>query len=206
MAKTQASTTTRSSKVTWPGVFSVCLLFLFSPTAAANGHRRSEGVPPESDNHLNVQDFVGDAVRVSPASACPRILPDKMKNPFMSLTTPLAVRDYELAGCWTGKLEGKNFVLTEYFSPYAGGGLAIQYDGHLVGRVASGSGKPSIIRFTGQFVCDMENAGAHYVAVNLMTGAVMEDRKAQKVCPPQAMSGYVLGLRDRRIPVHASGD
>jgi len=184
----------------------VYLFFLLPLPAIASMPFQFAEAPQPLEIRSAVESFAGDASRVSPASACGKVLPDDIQNPFMPLTKPLTAGDYELVGCWAGQLEGKRFVLAEYFSPYAGGGLAIKYDGRVVGRLASGSGKPTIVRFVGHFACDMEQAGAHYLAVNLMTGAVMDDRRAQEICPPQGMPRYVLGLRNRRIPIGDSGN
>lgn len=110
--------------------------------------------------------------------------------------------DYKLVGCWQGTLEGKTFILEEYFSSELGGGIAVRYGGALVAHQMTGTGAPAIVRFTGENVCIAEKAGAYFEAINLRTGSPMEDEAAQRVCPPTEWPpAYVLGLGDRRYPV-----
>ncbi len=125
-----------------------------------------------------------------------------MINPFTSGSQSATVADYRLVGCWEGTLEGKRFILDEYFSPDLGGGIAIEYGGAVVARLMTGSGAPTVVRFTGEYVCDAEKAGAYFEAVNLRTGARMDDEQAQKTClPPEWPPQYVLGLGTHHYPV-----
>jgi hypothetical protein len=151
---------------------------------------------------ITVPDFVGTAAPITPASSCPKILPDNMRNPFTSGTQSVTVADYQLVGCWRGTLAGKKFIIDEYFSPQAGGGIAVEYGGIVVARLLTGTGAPTIVRFTGTYACDAEQAGAYFQAVNLQTGVRMDDKQAQIVCaPPEWPPKYVLGLGTHRYPV-----
>ncbi len=111
------------------------------------------------------------------------------------------VGDYRLIGCWQGRLEGAPFVFEEYFSTQIGAGVAVAYDGKLVGHLMAGTGPPAVVRFTGEWVCWGQQAGAYYDAVNLQTGQRVPDREAQRVCPPAPRAPglyyppkHVLGL------------
>jgi hypothetical protein len=134
-------------------------------------------------------------------AGCPSVLPEILPTLDTS-GSPKASADYALMGCWTGRLAGRPFGIGEYFSPHAGGGVVVEYGGAIVGRVATGSGVPTIVRFTADYACTAGRAGAYFVAVNLRTGARMDDGRAQRICPPTTWPPrYVLGLGERRYPV-----
>jgi hypothetical protein len=149
-----------------------------------------------------VPDFAGAAEPVASASSCPRILSSDLRNPFNAGPSSTSVADYQLVGCWQGTLEGKTFILEEFLSSELGGGIAVQYGGVLVAHQMTGTGPPAIVRFTGEYVCIAEKAGAYFEAISLRTGSRMDDEVAQRVCPPaQWPPAYVLGLSDRHYPV-----
>jgi hypothetical protein len=163
--------------------------------AGCSGSTLTSALQRHEANGSNVPDFAGTAIPVS-ASACSRMLPGTLFNPFTSRgRVPV---EYSRTGCWTGRLARRIFWIGEYFSPQAGGGLVVEYGGAIVGRVITGSGVPTIVRFTGDYVCTAERAGAYFVAVNLQTGARMQDEQAQRTCPPPTWPPrYVLGLAHR---------
>jgi len=149
-----------------------------------------------------VPDFVGSAEPIEPVSSCPHILPPDLRNPFSAGPPSTSPVDYKLVGCWQGTLEGKIFVLEEYFSTELGGGIAVQYGGALVAHQMTGTSAPAVVWFTGDYVCIAEKAGAYFEAIILRTGSRMDDEAAQRVCPPtQWPTTYVLGLGDQRYPV-----
>jgi hypothetical protein len=146
-------------------------------------------------------DFAGTAVP-GDLNACLNILPEKMSDPFNRGSETVTAADYQLVGCWRGALAGKTFVLDEYFSPHFGGGIALRYGADLVAHLPTGSGAPAIVRFSGEYVCSAQKAGAYFDAVNIRTGSRMHDDTAQQICPPPVWPpSYVLGLRTRRFPV-----
>ena len=154
-----------------------------------------------------VADFAGTAEAITPASSCPQILSPDLRNPFSAGPPPTSPADYRLVGCWQGTLEGNTFVLAEYFSSELGGGIAVRYRGALVAHLTTGTSAPVVVRFTGEYVCIAEKAGAYFEAVNLRTGSRMDDEAAQRACPPTEWPpAYVLGLRERHYPInwHAS--
>jgi hypothetical protein len=159
--------------------------------------------PTRSTSTKAVPDFVGAAEPIEPVSSCPHILPPDLRNPFSPGPPSTYPADYKLVGCWQGTLEGKTFVLEEYFSTELGGGIAVQFGGALVAHQMTGTSAPAIVRLTGEYVCIVEKAGAYFEAINLRTGSQMDDEAAQRVCPPtQWPPTYVLGLADRRYRVN----
>lgn len=140
--------------------------------------------------------FAGSAARISPPSECGNIVPARMAHPFTPAGGRLTVKNYQIVECWGGKLAGKSFRLATYFSPTVGAGLAIWYSGALRAHLQAGSGPPRIVRFTGNDVCIAEKAGAYFEAANIRTGARMDERHAQDICPPDAWPpAHVLGLQ-----------
>jgi hypothetical protein len=149
-----------------------------------------------------VPDFAGAAEPIASLSSCPHILSPDLRNPFNRGPSSTSIADYKLLGCWQGTLEGKTFILEEFFSGKLGGGIAVQYTGALVAHQMTGTGPPAIVRFTGEYVCIAEKAGAYFEAMSLRTGSRMDDEAAQKVCPPAHWPpAYVLGLSDRHYAV-----
>jgi len=162
------------------------------PSSTRNVSTATEAVP----------DFAGAAEPVASASSCPRIVSPELRNPFNAGPSSTSIADYQLVGCWQGTLEGKTFVLEEFFSSELGGGIAVQYGGALVAHQMTGTGPPAIVRFTGQYVCIAEKAGAYFEAISLRPGSRMDDEAAKRVCPPtQCPPAYVLGLSDRHYAV-----
>lgn len=159
--------------------------------------------PARSTGTRAVADFAGTAEAIAPASSCPQILSPDLRNPFSAGPPPTSPADYRLVGCWQGTLEGNTFVLAEYFSSELGGGIAVQYRGALVAHLMTGTSAPVVVRFTGEYVCIAEKAGAYFQAVNLRTGSRMDDEAAQRGCPPTEWPpAYVLGLGERHYPVN----
>lgn len=149
-----------------------------------------------------VADFAGTAEAIAAASSCLQILSPDLRNPFSAGPPPTSPADFRLVGCWHGTLEGNTFVLAEYFSSQLGGGIAVQYRGALVAHPMTGTSAPVVVRFTGEYVCIAEKAGAYFEAINLRTGGRMDDEAAQRVCPSTEWPpAYVLGLGDRRYPL-----
>jgi hypothetical protein len=149
-----------------------------------------------------VPDFAGAAEPIASLSSCPHILSPDLRNPFNRGPSSTSIADYKLLGCWQGTLEGKTFILEEFFSSELGGGIAVQYGGALVAHQMTGTGPPAIVRFTGEYVCIAEKAGAYLEAISLPTGSRMDDEAAQRVCPATPWPpAYVLGLSDRHYPV-----
>jgi hypothetical protein len=149
-----------------------------------------------------VPDFAGAAEPIASLSSCPHILSPDLRNPFNRGPSSTSIADYKLVGCWQGTLEGKTFILEEFFSSELGGGIAVQYGGALVAHQMTGTGPPAIVRFTGEYVCIAEKAGAYFEAISLPTGSRMDDEAAQRVCPATPWPpAYVLGLSDRHYPV-----
>ena len=149
-----------------------------------------------------VADFAGTAEPIKPMSSCPHILSPDLTIPFSAGSPSAYSEDYKLVGCWQGTLEGNSFLLAEYFSNELGGGIAVQYSGALVAHLMTGTSAPAVFRFTGEYVCIAEKAGAYFEAINLRTGSRMDDEAAQRVCPPTRWPpAYVLGLGDRHYPV-----
>ncbi len=176
------------------------IVFIASVGCDAARNSSSTGKTRTSTN--TVPDFAGIAAMIEPTSSCPNILPQGMSNPFTLGTQSVTASDYLLVGCWQGTLEGKRFLLNEYFSSALGGGIAIQYGHVLVAHLMAGSGAPVIVRFTQEYVCNAEQGGAYFEAVNLRTGVRMDDEEAQRVCPPlEWPPPYVLGLGVKRYPV-----
>jgi len=149
-----------------------------------------------------VPDFRGAAEPIATRSSCPRILSPDFRNPFKAGPSSTSIADYKLVGCWQGTLEGNTFILEEFFSNELGGGIAVQYGGALVAHQMTGTGPPAIVRFTGEYVCIAEKAGAYFEAISLRSGSRMDDEAAQRVCPATPWPPpYVLGLSDRHDPV-----
>lgn len=149
-----------------------------------------------------VPNFAGAAEPIAPVSSCPHILSPDLRNPFNAGPSSASIADYNVMGCWRGTLKGKTFIIAEFFSSELGGGIAVQYGGALVAHQVTGAGPPAIVRFTGEYICIGEKAGAYFEAISLRTGSRMDDEAAQRVCPPtQWPPAYVLGLADRHYPV-----
>lgn len=163
------------------------------PTPAAAARSAAEKSSPA---------FAGTAARANPAAECRNLVPSGLSHPFSPAGGHLTVKNYQVVECWDGILAGKKFQLGTYFSPSAGAGLAIRYDGALVAHLQVGSGSPAVVRFSGNDVCVAEKAGAFFVAANLRTGGQMDERRAQDVCPPVSWPPpYVLGLGRERPSV-----
>ena len=170
--------------------------------AACGSSQHSSPTRNVSTGTTAVADFAGTAEAIAPASSCPQILSPDVRNPFSAGPPRTSPADYRLVGCWHGTLEGSTFVLAEYFSSRLGGGIAVQYRGALVAHRMTGTSAPVVVRFTGEYVCTAEKAGAYFAAINLRTGSRMDDEAAQRVCPPKEWPpAYVLGLGDLRYPV-----
>lgn len=179
-------------------LFLAALLLL----AACGSSQRSSPSRNVSKGTMAVADFAGTAEAIAPASSCPQILSPGLGNPVGAGQPPLSPPDYGLVGCWQGALEGNTFILAEYFSSERGGGIAVQYRGAPVAQLMTGTSAPVVVRFTGEYVCIAEKAGAYFEAINLRTGSRMDDQAAQRVCPPKEWPPpYVLGLGDRHYPV-----
>jgi hypothetical protein len=197
----------RLKRITTPSLprsacYIAVLILTLVATLGCGALSKGPGMQKHGARAVAVPDFAGTATPVSPPSSCPRVLPDNVLNPFTSAGRVTAVTDHQLVGCWVGSLDGKSFILSEFFSQQAGGGLAVEYGGAVVARFISGSGAPTIVRFTGNYVCDAEKAGAYFQAVNLQTGARIDDEEAQKVCPPPEWPPkYVMGLGSHRYPI-----
>ena len=178
-------------------------LFLAAPLLLAACGSSQHSSPARSTGTRAVVDFAGTAEAIAPASSCPQILSPDLRNPFSAGPPPTSPADYRLVGCWQGTLEGNTFVLAEYFSSELGGGIAVQYRGALVAHLMTGTSAPVVVRFTGEYVCIAEKAGAYFQAVNLRTGSRMDDEAAQRGCPPTEWPpAYVLGLGERHYPVN----
>lgn len=175
-------------------------LGLVAVIAGCSGFALPSAVQRHTVDGGRAPDFAGTAMPVSLAD-CPAVLPEAVAT-ILVPRSPRTAADYSRIGCWTGRLAGKPFGIGEYFSPHAGGGVVVEYGGAIVGRIATGSGVPTIVRFTADYVCTAERAGAYFVAVNLRTGARMADGEAQRTCPPATWPPrYVLGLGARQYPV-----
>ncbi len=152
-----------------------------------------------------VPKFAGTAAPLASPQACRHLVPLGLNHPFTPAGRKLTVRDYAVVSCWAGTLAGKKFLLGTYFSSTAAGGAAVRYAGKLVAHLMVGSGPPAIVRFTGEDVCFAEQAGAYFSAVNIQTGARMDEKRAQDVCPPPVWPpAYVLGLNHRRYRINWS--
>jgi len=185
----------RLARATLAGSFTLMLLggYCWAPGLVERAAASSLAPPP---------DFDGTASRLIPSSDCPRVLPSGLAAPFGPSTQSLTAASYQIQGCWAGMLAGAPFTIDLYFSAYGGGGVAVRYGGQLVARVLAGTGPPVVVRFTGESVCWMEQAGTFYGAVDIKTGVVLPDKEAQFVCPPPPGSPpRVLGLQGVRSPL-----
>jgi hypothetical protein len=179
----------------------LCLAAL-AALAACRPSQPSSPTRNVSTAAVTVPDFRGAAEPIASLSSCPHILTPDLRSPFSAGPSSTSLADYKLVGCWQGTLEGKTFILEEFFSSELGGGIAVQYGGALVAHQMTGAGPPAIVRFTGEHVCIAEKAGAYFAAMSLRTGSRMDDEAAQRVCPPtQWPPAYVLGLGGRHYPV-----
>jgi hypothetical protein len=90
---------------------------------------------------------------------------------------------------------GKKFVLGEFYSEHEGGMVAVSLEGEYLGSLVTGSGRPTIVGFSGTCTCDAEHAGAYYQALDLTTGERVDDDTALNVCPPAKWPPkYVFGI------------
>lgn len=84
-------------------------------------------------------------------------------------------------------------------SDHSAGGIGVYRKGNLVGWLNTPT-QPVVVRFTGEFVCNMEHLGHYYEALNIVTGKLMQQQEAQHVCPilwnPEP-DPYVRGLKQR---------
>lgn len=169
-------------------------LFAVTSGARVNGGAPYSATPPP---------FAGTAAPRLPATACPRVLPARTRNPFGTMVKPVTLAVYRLAGCWVGTLAGRTFVYDEYASRQYGGGLVVSYHGHVVAHISAGAGAaPIVVRFTGELACWAEQAGAYFFAVNLITGAEVPTRQASRTCAPRHWPPrYVLGLKGHHYPL-----
>jgi len=159
--------------------------------AAGNGNIDTEEVPA----------FAGTVLPIGHLSSCPRIIPRDVRNPAPEWSQDL--NDYLLIACWVGTLKGEPFFIDVYLSSsHGGGGIGVQHGKSFVGWLET-PGPPRIFRFTGEYLCDAEHAGAYYKAINVRNGERMDDQKAQDICPvhPSDHLGdtesYVLGLNQK---------
>jgi hypothetical protein len=53
-------------------------------------------------------------------------------------------------------LDGKIFILAEYFSEFSGGAVVVSYDRAIVGAATTGGGPPTIVSFTREYACDAQ--------------------------------------------------
>lgn len=181
--------------------YSVPAVMALLIAVGCNLSRHSTPTPTTAANASLAPDFAGVAAAIEPVSACPEVLPPDLTHPFAPgpvVTTPA---NYQLVGCWHGSLDGKNFTVDEYFSSELGGGIAVKYGDAWVARQMT-RGAPVLVRFTGEYICDAEKAGAYFRAINVRTGTPMDQEQAQKVCPPSRWPpSYVLGLGAHHYPV-----
>src|SRR5207249_11321481 len=100
------------------------LRFWCSPHAALRNPLPTRNVSTGAET---VPDFAGAAEPIASLSSCPHILSPDLRNPFNAGPSSTSIADYKLLGCWQGTLEGKPFILEEFFSGELGGGSAGRY-------------------------------------------------------------------------------
>jgi hypothetical protein len=178
------------------------LLPLFFVLLGLGNLHRDEIIPnamSASDGAMEPADFAGTATPFRPSS-CPKVHSRNISN-IVGSDSQSTVTD-RLIGCWQGSLAGKKFAFDQYFSPNKGGSITTQYAGKVIPHIEIGGGPPTVVRFTGPFVCFAEHAGAYFVAVNLRTGEKMNDDAAQRNCPPRVWPPqFVLGLKSHKYPI-----
>lgn len=175
----------------------LCVMALCACTGRTTPAPAARSAPEKSPSA-----FAGTAARANTADECRNLVPLELAHPFSPAGDHLTIKNYQAVDCWDGILAGKKFQVGTYFSPSAGGGVAIRYGGALVAHLQAGPGAPAVVRFSGEDVCVAEKAGAFFIAANLRTGEQMDERRAQDFCPPASWPpSYVLGLGRERPPV-----